>query len=238
MLQYGKKMFEKAVKDDAIHNKLKLSTPGERLKYIRELLRVTRAYINEHYGLSADTLTAWENGKSKLTEKGLTRCMEIYRQEGVVLSRSWILTGDGLDPKLSVTLGKYFNSSVPTESAETVDDHELMYREAEYFKNSAPNSVIMIVSSSDMLPLYSPGDFVGGRFRFNEDIAECVGKDCIIQTVNGERYFRRLALGNSPKKYNLVCLNPAWGGNPEPVLFDFDIQSVAPVIWHRRADKD
>lgn len=223
---------------DILNNKSQLSTPGERLKYIRELLRVSRAYISERYGLSADTLTAWENGKSKLTEKGLMRCMEVYRQEGVVLSKSWILTGEGLDPKLSVALGKYFNSSEPTETSEVVDDHELMYLEADYFKNSAQNSVIMIVSNADMLPLYSPGDFVGGRFRFHKNIAECIGKDCIIQTISGERYFRRLALGNTPKKYNLVCLNPAWGGNPEPVLFDVEVESVAPVIWHRRADKN
>jgi len=207
--------------------------PGQRLKHIRSLLRLTRSYLQDKYGLPEVTLKSWENGTTKLTSSGAQRCVDAYRNEGLIVSIDWILNGIGLDPKKTVTVSQYF--ATPTTQDLPSEDEELsMLRDANAFKENHSNAVIMIVSNDDMRPVYWPGDYIGGKMRFAEKIETAVNKDCIVYLKNGERFFKRL-IKNSLGGYNLTCLNPN-EVTSEPVLYNVEIESVAPVIWHRRKD--
>jgi hypothetical protein len=211
-----------------------LNTPGQRLKYIRSLLRVSRAYLQERYGLPEVTLKSWENGTTKLTKTGASRCVEAYREEGLIVGEDWILEGVGLDPTMTMTVGHYF--AIPTNKELPVEDDEIaMVRDANIFKESHANAVIMLVSSDEMRPFYRPGDYIGGKMRYGEEIEMAVNKDCIVYLKNGERFFRRF-IKNSAGDYNLTCLNPT-EVTTEPVLYNVDIASLAPVIWHRWKDE-
>ncbi|TAK73871.1 MAG: hypothetical protein EPO11_07750 [Gammaproteobacteria bacterium] len=215
-------------------NKEELANPGKRLKYIRSLLRVSRAYLQEKYGLPEVTLKSWENETTSLTHSGAKRCVDAYRGEGLIVSEDWIMEGVGLDPKTTVTVSHYFAN--PTSKELSLEDDEVaMVREANAFKESYPNAVIMIVSNDDMRPFYRPGDYVGGKMRFGEAIKVFINKDCIIYLKNGERFFRRF-IKNSVGGYNLTCLNPN-ENTVEPVLYNVDVDGVAPVIWHRWKDE-
>ncbi|MCD8524329.1 MAG: helix-turn-helix domain-containing protein [Gammaproteobacteria bacterium] len=100
----------------------KMTTPGERLKYIRErLVKLSRAEIQEKHGLSQDTLAAWENGKIKITEKGIERCIKIYNAENLLFSKEWLLTGEGLNPNFSFELIDILKPFLPNG-----DRHKLM----------------------------------------------------------------------------------------------------------------
>lgn len=218
-------------------NPVKMTTPGERLKYVREgLLKMSRAQIHDAYGLSPDTLAAWENGKNQLTEKGIDRCIKIYSDQNVIISKEWILTGHGLSPKFSFDLNRYFKNITTEGNAEKLDDQILIAKEIEYFLSLSNNSTTCLISNEDMLPMYSVGDYVGGRFRFKDDLNDCVGKDCIIKTVDNAMFVRRVSKSQQKDRYNLACLNPAWSGNPEPVIFDVAVECAAPIVWHRRHD--
>lgn len=215
----------------------KLKTPGERLKYIREkLLKLSRADVHKKHGLSPDTLAAWENEKIQISEKGIDRCIKIYNAENLIVSREWLLTGEGLSPNFSFDLNRYFTTLVTDEPSEKVDDNILLAKEIDFFRSLTPNSITGLIPGEDMLPTYSRGDHVGGRFRYGKDIDNCIGKNCIVKTKDGAVYIRRLARNPSGKGYNLVCLNPEWDGNPEPVIFGVEIECAAPIIWHRRPD--
>lgn len=210
-----------------------LSKPGERLKYVRSLLRLSRSYLQEKYGLPEVTLKSWENDTTKLTQAGAQRCVEVYRSEGLIVSKDWIMQGIGLDPKQTVTVSHYF--ATPTiKELPTEDDEVAMMRDGNAFKESYPNAVVMIVSNDDMRPFYWPGDYIGGKMRYGDAIETAVNKDCIIYLKNGERFFRRL-IKNSAGGYNLTCLNPN-EATAEPVLYNVEIDSVAPVIWRRWKD--
>lgn len=76
-----------------------LATPGQRLKYVRSLLRVSRSYLQDKYNLPEVTLKSWENGTTKLSQSGASRCIEAYRSEGIIVSEDWIMDGIGLDPR-------------------------------------------------------------------------------------------------------------------------------------------
>lgn len=218
-----------------MHSEIKqLTTPGERLKYIRALLRVSRSYIQEKYGLPEVTLKSWENGTTKLSTSGAQRCIELYRNEGMIISEDWILEGVGIDPKSVVSVTHYF--SMPTNNDLPLDDNEIaMIKDANLFKESHPNTVIMIVSNNDMRPYYKPGDYIGGKMRYGKEIIGAVNKDCIVYLKNGDKFFRRL-IKNNKGNYNLTCLNPN-EETSEPVLFNVDIDGAAPVIWHRWEDE-
>lgn len=221
------------INESILQQKLKTLTPAERLRSIRTQLRHSRNYICQTYKLPIDTLRAWENGKVRLTEKAITRCLSIYRKEGVILSKSWIVTGEGLPPKLAVEIGNFFESDNQKQNLE-MDDTLLMVKEADFFKNLNPDSTILLVTTEEMLPYYAPGDYVGGRLKSKTDIDDCIGKDCIVISKSQKKYFRRLSKNILDGSYNLVCHNPHWGKTLEPVIFDVDIESVAPIIWHRR----
>lgn len=212
----------------------KLNTKNKRLKYIRSLLRVSRAYLQEKYSLPEVTLKSWENGTTALTKSGVERCVEIYRNEGIIVSEDWILGGIGLDPKMTVSVSHYFstpiNKNLPLE-----DDEFAMLRDANVFKENHSNAIVMIVSNDDMRPFYKPGDYIGGKIRQGKCFDFAINKDCIIHLKNGEKFFRRL-IQNSAGKYNLTCLNPN-ENTSEPVLYDVEIESAAPVIWHRWKDE-
>lgn len=218
----------------SIDSDQKLTFPGERLKYLRSLLRITRAYLQEKYALPEVTLKSWENGKSKLTRSGAKRCVEIYLNEGMIVSEDWIMEGIGLNPTTSINVSHYF--AMPTDKdLPTEDDEICMFRDANNFKENYPGAVVMIVSNDDMRPFYKPGDYVGGKMRFGGDIETAINKDCIIHLKNGERFFRRLIKCHT-KGFNLTCLNPS-ETTSEPVLYHVDIEGAAPIIWHRRKDQ-
>lgn len=216
---------------------LKLKNIGDRLKYIREnLLKLSRADVQKKYGISPDTLAAWENEKVNISIKGVERCIKFFNAENLIVSKEWILTGEGLNPKFSFDLNRYFNTLPTNEADETLDDNILIAKEIDFFRSLTTNSITGLIASEDMLPTYSRGDYVGGRFRYGKEIDLCIGKNCIIKTKDGATYIRRVAKNPSGKGYNLVCLNPEWDGNPEPVIFSVEIECAAPIIWHRRYD--
>lgn len=225
--------------DNTIHDTSKLASPGERLKYIREqLVKLSRAEIQEKYGLSQDTLAAWENERINITEKGIDRCIKIYSAENLIFSREWLLTGEGLSPNFSFELNRYFkNFPSSLETNKKMDDNFLLAKEIEYFRSLTQNSVTALIASEDMLPLYSPGDYVGGRLRQKNDIESCLGRDCIVRTTDNATYVRRVTKSGEKNRFNLVCLNHQWTGNLEPVIFGVEIESAAPIIWHRKLDK-
>ena len=212
-----------------------LTRVGDRLKYIRRLLRLTRAYIENTYDLPEVTLKSWENETVQLTQAGLKRCVDIYRKEGLVISENWIMQGVGLNPTASLTIGQYFAIPSNIELLNEDDDEVNMLKEAKLFKESYPNAVVLLVSNDEMAPFYKPGDYVGGKIRRGDAIEKAVNKNCIVYLTNGEQFFRRLVKNNS-QGYNLVCLNPT-ANTPEPVLFNAEIDSVAPIIWHRCKDE-
>lgn len=216
----------------------KVQTIGERLKYIREkLLKLSRADVYKKHGLSPDTLAAWESGKIQISEKGLDRCLKIYNAENLIVAREWLLIGEGLSPKFSFDLNRYFETFHTEREENEIDDSIILVKEIDFFRSLSKNSVTGLVPNDDMLPIYSRGDYVGGRFRYGEDIEYCIGKDCIVKTKDNATYIRRVVKGSIDKKYNLVCLNPAWNGSPEPVIFNVELECGAPIIWHRRLDE-
>lgn len=212
-----------------------LTHPGERLKYIRDyMLRVSRSYITEKYHVPQVTLKAWELGTTKISITNLQKCIEIYRSEGLIISQDWVLYGKGLEPVSVSVVNNYFSNPSDEEIA-SEDDEILMLQDLNMFKQNRVNVLTMMVSSDEMRPFYKPGDYIGGKMRDLALINDLANKDCIVILTSGAQIFRRLFI-NMAGQYNLTCLNPN-ENTAEPVLFNVEIQKIAPVVWHRWKDE-
>ena len=221
---------------------------AKRLKEVRAMLRLGRDYIEKKYNMPAATLKAWENSLTGITEKGLKRCIDMYRQEGMLLTREWILYGTGLSPRVSLDMGRYlasdlqyprhgenFSAALIKEAGASyvADETTCILREAAFFKEAYANSVIMSVINDDMDPVYQIGDYVGGIFRYGKNINTVIKLDCIVRLTTGELLLRRV-FKNSDGLNNLACINPVPSSSGIPIIFDAKVECAAPIIWHRR----
>lgn len=190
------------------------TTPHSRLRFLRSLTGLTRSAIELKYNLPEITLKKWETGKLLLSAKAITKCITIYRNEGITVTENWLLTGTGIPPNL------YPNDYVQSFS---------YGKDIDYFKQQYPNCIICSISSEEMLPKYKPKDIVIG-FITEREIAIYHNLDCIIQMKNGDILLRKLLIAENSKPY-LMCTNPL--PNQNAILTDASIDIVTPVRWHQ-----
>jgi len=211
-----------------------LGSVSERLKRLRKTLNLSRSFLSKKYGLSPDTLKSWENNQSNITKKGLEKCIDIYGNEGLLVSQEWLLTGKGLEPKTLLNINQYLKQQESGLEQESINDEILLIQEADFFKSLSKNSVVIMVTNNDMLPFYQPGDYVGGRFNQNKNIESIIGSNCIVK-IDSKILIRRLTK-NESGGVNLITTNPYYGSLSEPVIYDLEIEpnKIAPILWHRR----
>jgi len=222
-----------------------LNTPADRLLYLRHrVARLTRKEVAEKYDIPAVTLKTWESGTVPLTKKAVARCIAFFLKENIVVTEEWLLKGVGSDPKFSLNMNRYLAQESDEEPASTVQecveyyvvkqlvDNDSILQDVRYFKTQYKDSVVFLVPGDEMLPLYSAGDYVGGRDHRGEELMDVVNQICIVTLEDGRVLLRHVYFDGS--HYNLSCSNPQIK-IAQPVLYEVNIISAAPVLWHRRA---
>lgn len=214
-----------------------LNHSGERLRRARILAGIsTRREFEERYSISANTLQGWEQGKNPLSKKGAKRIVEALKNEGLMCSLEWLLTGDGIPPRAFE-----MNRDIPadTDFANMLDKMDLqeekaIYQELQAFKTNNPNPIIITISDDTMQPQYREGDYVAGiRLTKPEDIAKHLGEPCIVELVDHTILARHLHADIKPGCYTLSCTN--FRSKQAPLtISNAQIISAAPILWHRR----
>lgn len=201
---------------------------GRRIKMARNLACISRKDFDE-LGISMHTIQSWELGRNQLTEKAATKLVEIFHNAGVICSTQWLLYGKGKSPSLiSTDFVPY--PIMDNKVASLFMEESTIQKEIEFFKANNPNAIVIMVSNDTMNPRYVQGDFVGGtQYILSQQINECIGHDCIVETSEGT-FFRRLL--QRKNGYALSCLNPQTSLE-EPVIFTKHILAATPITWHR-----
>jgi hypothetical protein len=217
-----------------LNNKKNTSTPGERLKYLRALLGLTRPFITKRYKISEITIRSWEKEKLSLTEKALNRCVHFLKAEGMSVSKDWLNYGSPPDPFLINGNDNKIISTIVNNNKSmlepSVDSDFDILRDARIFNSSYSDAIVLSVGGSEMEPFFHSGDYVGGRLVDVSEPDLFVGKDCIVVLTNGLQLLRR-PFKTIDDTFNLSCLNPKL---IEPVIYNAKIAKIAPVIWHRK----
>jgi len=195
-----------------------------RVKTIRLMTGLTRLEFAE-LGISQNTIQAWEQGKTKLTEKGAKRLIEAALKTGVICSMDWLLQGKGSAPFFSKK-NSQFNSTQYEVINKNLSSEIL---DIESFKNNNPNSIVFNVTDDSMLPFYRLGDYVGGK-RYKGNYIDLHGVNCIISCFDFGIFIRKLIC--SKGSFFFVATNLESTAN-NLVLEKEKIDFLAPIIWHR-----
>jgi transcriptional regulator with XRE-family HTH domain len=184
--------------------------PYTRLRFIRSLTGLSRFAIEEKYQLPEITLKKWETGKMAISDKGIDKCIEIYKQENISVTYEWIKNGIGPLPT--------FTSLIKNQD-----------RDIQYFKSTYSNLLIYQLINDEMAPKYNIGETVLGIID-NKEPEYFNNLDCIVQLENGEIIFRKVAIHNE-NKINLICTNNSSKNNF--IMLDVKPLAIAPAIWHK-----
>ncbi|AIL64810.1 hypothetical protein NOVO_02075 [Rickettsiales bacterium Ac37b] len=202
--------------DDQITSRMNKSY--DRLRFIRSLTGLSRKVIAEKYGLPEVTLNKWETGALPISEKGVIRCLDIYKKEGVIVREEWILYGNGPIPHITDQSNKIHHKG----------NYKNFANDINYFEENYADCIVFKVSGDEMLPIYNIGDIVIG-YIYQENYKELDNKYCIVTLTDNRQLLRKLVIAND--KYHLHCINPLTSCK-EPILFDVKIKEIASIIWH------
>jgi hypothetical protein len=207
---------------------------GKRLKTVRMMAGLTRNGLEDKYGISASTIQSWEAAKAGgLTERGVQRVIPVLQKEGIFCTADWLLYGVGLPPQ-PANLNLPASDETPMPHA-TLPEDKAIIQELLTFRELNTNVVDLVVADDGMQPNYTPGDYVAGKRKTKDDIIRSLGHDCIVETANNEILLRRVKNGSKPGLFTLICTNSDTSVTT-PTLYDLELLSAAPVIWHRRHD--
>lgn len=211
---------------------------GKRLKSLRKMADLSRHQIDQKYDISENTQRSWEEGKhTGLTEQGARRILMALRNEGLRCSIGWLLHGTGSTPQLSEKLISSESALLedPKSESPLSSDNANIQAELALFHQLNENAVSMIVQDDGMEPLFMSGDTIAGIRRFGNEISKLLGRNCIVETEMGEKYARQIRRGSKSSRYTLMCIN-SQTVLQHPTLYDIELVSAAPVIWHRIKD--
>ena len=209
---------------------------AKRVRSARMLAGLNRHDIQEKYGIHENTLKSWEkpseNSKG-LTIKGAQRLIEVLASEGVECSVSWLLTGHGEGPKVNYQNNINFPEIIVPEME--LNQDIAILKEVQFFLDINEDAVILLVSDSNMAPLYQLGDYVGGYSRTGHDIRQLVNMDCIIELEEGVKMVARLLPSAEENLYRICQLNTS-SASEEYKNTPYKIKGAAAIAWHRKKD--
>lgn len=207
--------------------------PRDRLKVARNLLGLTRKEFGEHSGISVNTLRAWETGTNPISHRAAKKISEGFEKCGLQCPSEWILAGSGLAPREFNSLSKHNNSLTIEVPAHSWDEELAIFKEIQFFESLNPNAIVIAVSEDSMQPFYSIGEYVGGIRTHNEELALLLGENCIITTLEGHVFVRKLQKGSKNDHFTCYALNPN-STTEEPILYNIKLSYAAKIIWHRK----
>lgn len=190
---------------------------GQRLRAVREALRLSRAALAEGCEVSASTVQSWEGARfGGLTESGATLLCRYFNSLGFKLSLEWLFFGLGDNP-LEIK-----SDIVATQAWQQPSSaREVILKELRLFQMHTPNAIDLIVPDNLLAPFIKKGDFVAGKRLFGDEIKQAVGEIAIVQLASGETLARKIELGQTHYRFDDF--------SEEVELF-----SAAVITWLRR----
>lgn len=111
--------------------------------------------------------------------------------------------------------------------------HEIeILKEVNNFRETNDDAEVRMVQDELMLPLYAPGDYVGGFKLIKSDFHHALDNHCIIETKTGEILIRTLEKANDSENFVFNSFNH--NTQSKTNFSASKIQSIIPIVWHRK----
>lgn len=199
---------------------------GQRIRSARLTTNLSRSDFCNRHNISPSTLFSLEVGRINFTENKMHQLLTAFNFESVVCTSQWLLEGKGLPP-YSFDGQKFDQDTLCKNDTDAFS----IFREIEVFKQGSDQAFVILVQDDAMMPLYKPGDYVGGKIVFEQEILNFIGKICLIETDKKEFIIRHLF-----QEDNYFILS---GINPQskicsPLLKIDSVRRIARILWHRQ----
>jgi transcriptional regulator with XRE-family HTH domain len=200
------------------NRRMKKTTMKNRIQELRQAKGLTLEQLADLTELSPGYLSRLESGKRNLSTKIMPRiakALGVKPAELIDLSSAWL--------EIDIT-------------GITSDNHEIVpisngYDQRRNMTANVPgalgDAVAALVVGNVMLPRYGDGDIIIYTWQ-NDDIADLIGRECVVLLTTGKTYIKTIAPGSSPGRFHLTSFNA-------PSIFDVEIQRATPVAWVCRA---
>ena len=201
---------------------------GKRVKLARNLVNLTRKDMLEKYNINPNTMHAWEQGTNCLTEKNALKLFEDFQQEGLSITKEWLLYGE--HPNLS-------NTSIPENKNQELQDilnirgDLKILEEINYFRQNNINSTAVIISDDALSPIFGVGDYVGGINAPHRNWKELVGEFCIIVTEDEKVLTRKIFSHQTRNIFRIGSINP-FARLEGSDCVNCEIRSIAQITRH------
>lgn len=208
---------------------------ASRLRMLRNLANLTRTQLSETVKTNVNTLKNWELGKyGGLPIDGAEKILFHIKTRGVDCTLDWLLHEIGVGPVAVTDIIKAQEDKPKINSIiSNQNEEELIVNELLLFRKQFQNTIDFKIEDDGMEPIYKQTDYVAGIKHYQNEIFPLIGRICIIQTIHGKTLLRRLKVGSKNGFYTLLSDN-LQSNLIEPVLYDVEISSAAPVIRHYR----
>ncbi|MCD6040031.1 MAG: hypothetical protein K0S27_1431 [Gammaproteobacteria bacterium] len=196
---------------------------GNRIKYLRKILRYSSRAFGEKFNTKDSTLKSWEQGRhTGLTAEGALSIVNACKKEGVInCTVEWLLYGKGQLPEIKADV-------FPNIAGNTISQELALFYELH------PHAIDTIVHDNSMEPCFNKGDHVAGTRCFeSQEISKLLGLNCIIQLKTGETVVRQLTKGDQAGCYTLIGINQS---AKLSTLKNVQLFSAAYIIWLRKPE--
>lgn len=204
---------------------------AERIKRVRNLANLNRLQMCDSGLINFNTLKSWETAlHGGLSKKGAEKIIQRVAKEGVICTLPWLMDNEGSEPYV---IPKSVASSDGSPSPH-LSECELFAKELFLLRSLYPGCIDIPIQDDGLAPFYQIDDHVAGIKHFNEEIAKCIGHDCIMQLSEGQILIRQIKVGRIDNTYTLLCTNPQTQVD-EPIIYDATLVFAAPIVRHYRS---
>lgn len=208
----------------------KLKRVGDRIKYCRELIDVTKGKLATKHALNPSTLHFYENNVKCPSEERLQKLLEIFKKEDVIVSYQWLKTGVG-DLPIKLKLTDIVNKN-EIKKPENLDSIELMNFEMNTLMNKYPNSIHFICNTFEMEPHILYSDWLLAMPIDKKNVSK-YEKLPFLFKIKNVTYLKYIAKINDNGSFNLIGSNQSHA-TEKYFMPNINPEIVAPIYWIRR----
>lgn len=162
----------------------KLENFGDRVKYLRNLIKRSRKYLEEKYNFPEITQKKLEYNERNISQNYILKIINIYLKENLYVTENWLLTGNGKIPYFINSFNE--DKSLQIKNYENNSNHIIKFNKfigeiEEITKDCYPNSLIARTFKKDMEPIIFPGDYCIGWPILEKVPDNLIGEPCIVK---------------------------------------------------------
>lgn len=208
---------------------------GLRLNLAIRLNSINEDGLCKKSQISYQELESIHRGEQDLNRNQAQKIAEAFMEQGFVCAVDWLMEGRGLPPYFSKDaerLEMEAFADVEDQMEDLIEKEIKVLKEIKTFKELYSEGEVRFAEGDGMAPLIRCGDYLGGVKVQSHKMESALNHICMVTTLDGRSLVRYVALGSAPKTYTLSCLNPDTT-EPNAVLRDVEVASVAPIVWIR-----